>query len=964
MHIKRKHSKELEAEKQHQMNIEYSNDFIEFGEDSNDENQNYNHWIEQENKGKRESGDSEKDDFDSDYQSDDEEVGYDFQLKEDNEEDGYDFNIEENENNIEIYFEEVKCYNHIKHYLISDELFKSTKSNQINDFSLFIFKKYLENNFNKASLEDFLGEMKNSFQVVNNKNNQKLKFYSKLQTLVSQFKRTVKYQYPIEPIKYELEVNNKQGLPFKKIICFNEILECIVALIKIPHIRNKLKLETLDLETDYGRNIKVNQINIGIFSDSYSKGKAASSNIINFTLEDFIDDDLKRFFIFPLACIKNDHEVKLTDQINFQKVLDIIFKNLVDFLNSNSYFILNNENYVIKLIKIYGDLPGLSLFLNIAFFSKQVGGCHTCLAPSEKMNYIHIRYEKKKGEKARQLYDEGNPIKKDKYGLKDPQDIFETIQKCFLHHDLLGMVKREITEVYDILNKKSKELMKQLFTSLPIINGVNLRGFDLKFFVGKEYRYLLEVFSIILSEIIQTLPSSDLLKRYLNVIFIHEEYLKLLLCSNEYFLTKEEKTNARYIINLIFSHREEYLKIRKNILETRYTRKCKRNKGSIDKNAMEKFKEKGLMVLHLGIHYIEDLETGKNPINHTGQDMESSIRDYKRIETTKSNNKYGYSIMKSSNLKILNRINSKIKKINNYENKCFYIKQKKEDILEIEIIKKKIQSERNDIDDFEVSIISSIKFRDQVYTKGNYISLDYEFSSGPNKIKTINYSIINEIIEINYSNKKEVLILVDFSSINEFHTNIFRVIYDIETDRTIENSSIVSLYSLNNLVYRWDISKIYGSAFTIIDLYRPKNFAFPNTDPSQLITLSKLNNLKKSFLKRPKKRNVKNNDELVFNNSTNSSLNNSYNSAFFKLTNFGDTNESYITVDYELKINKIKYFNPVNGTTESFEVGYRSLYQCTNDGVRKMFSDHDVAENDLENSENEFIYSTDSEGGV
>ncbi|KAM9975927.1 hypothetical protein ACTFIR_009768 [Dictyostelium discoideum] len=96
-----------------------------------------------------------------------------------------------------------------------------------------------------------------------------------------------------------------------------------------------------------------------------------------------------------------------------------------------------------------------------------------------------------------------------------------------------------------------------------------------------------------------------------------------------------------------------------------------------------------------------------------------------------------------------------------------------------------------------------------------------------------------------------------------------------------------------------------------------------------------------------------------------SSLNNSYNTAFFKLTNFSDSNESYITVDLKSRVNKIKYFNIDNNTTESFEVGYRSLYQCTNSSVRKKFSDHDARENDIENSENEAcIYSTDSEGGI
>ncbi|KAM9994620.1 hypothetical protein ACTFIZ_007778 [Dictyostelium cf. discoideum] len=750
MHIKRKHSSELEDEKYHK-NLE--NDFGYCDDSSNHDNLNENIY-----QGNNE--DSEKEDFNSDIEY------LDIENKDNDE--------TEEENNLEISFEEVKSY---------------------------------KEDLNKSSLENILGGIKNRFKIIDNKTNQNQKIFTSIETLVSQFKRTVKYKYPVEPIKYELEFNNKQGVPFKKTICYNEILECIVSLIKIPHIRNNLKLETL-----------------------------------------FLDTNNEEYFIFPLACIKNDHEVKLTDQINFQKVLDIIFKNFVDFLNSNSYFIVNDEKYVIKLNKIYGDLPGLSLFLNIAFFSKQI---------------------------AKQLYEEEDPIKKDQYGLKDPQDIFQTIQKCFLHNDLLGMVKREVTEVFDSLNKKSKIYAKELFSSLPIINGVNLRGFDLKFFVGKEYRILLEIFSIVLSEITEAIPSPDFLKSYLHVIFLHEEYLKLLLCSNEYFTTEKEKIEAMYIKHLIFEHRKEYLKIRKNVLEKRYRRRCKRNNGTLDLNSLDKFKEKGLMILHLGIHYIEDLEMNKNPINHTGQDMEASIRDYKRIETTKSNNKYGYSIIKSSNLRILNRINSKIKK---------------------QI------TERIEIEDFDISIVSSIKFRDQVYTSGNYISLDYEFSTGPNKIKSINYSIINEIVEIKYPNKKEVLLLVDFSWINEFHTNIFRVIYDIDINKTIENSSIVTLYSLNNLVYRWDINKkIYGSAFTIIDLYRPKIFTFPNSDP----------------------------------------------------------------IDLKSKVNKIKYFNTDSNSTESFEVGYRSLYQCTNNSVRKKFSDHDARENDIENSENEAcIDTTDSEGGI
>ncbi|KAM9975926.1 hypothetical protein ACTFIR_009767 [Dictyostelium discoideum] len=735
MHIKRKHLSELEDEKHKKKleNDDFPNDLGNYEDNSNDEYQNETENIDQEY-----NEDSKKEDFNSDNQSDIEEKCYIDIENKDNDE------SVDKDNNLEISFEEVKSYEGIKQYFITNNLFKSIDNcNQINDYCLFYFRKYLDNDLILIILEDL---NKSSLEKI-----------------------LVKYKYPIDPNKYEVEVNNKQGIPFKKTISYNNILECIVSLIKIPHIRNNLKLETILLNTNDEENIKFNKIDIGIFSDSYSKGKAAST------------------------CIKNDHEVKLTDQVNFQKVLDIIFKDLVDFLNSDYYFIVDNEKYVINLYKIYGDLPGLSLFLNIAFFSKQIDGCHSCLAPSEKMNYIDTRHE-----------------------------------------------------------KKSKNYAKELISSLPIINGVNLRAFDLKFFVGKEYRILLEIFSIIISEITQAVPSSNFLKSYLHVVFLHEEYLKLLLCSNEYFTTEKEKTDAMYIKDLIFEHRKEYLKIRKNILEKRYRRRCKRNKVTLDLNSLDKFKEKGLMILHLGIHYIEDLEMNKNPINHTGQDMEASIRDYKRIETTKSNNKYGYSIMKCSNLRVLNRINSKIKKINN---------QEKEDISKIDKIKKKIKSERNDIEDFDISI---------VYTSGNYISLDYEFSNGPNKIKSINYSIINEIVEIKYSEKKEVLFLVDFSWINEFHTNIFRVIYDIDINKTIENSSIVSLYSLNNLVYRWEINKkIYGSAFTIIDLYRPKIFTFSNSDPSQSITVSKLNNLKKAF---SNKRNIKKktNDETVLNNSINS----------------------------------------------------------------------------------------------
>ncbi|KAM9994152.1 hypothetical protein ACTFIZ_002962 [Dictyostelium cf. discoideum] len=310
MHIKRKHSSELEDEKYHK-NLE--NDFGYCDDSSNHDNQNENIY-----QGNNE--DSEKEDFNSDIEY------LDIENKDNDE--------TEEENNLEISFEKVKSY--------KEDLFKSGDSNQINDYCLFFFRKYLEN-----------GGIKNRFKIIDNKTNQNQKNFTSIETLVSQFKKTVKYKYPVEPIKYELEFNNKQGVPFKKTICYNEILECIVSLIKIPHIRNNLKLETLFLDTNNEEKIKFNQINIGIFSDSYPKGKAASSNIINFTLEDFCDDDLKRYFIFPLACIKNDHEVKLTDQINFQKVLDIIFNFCtLNSLDPSNITLVVFMDYLTHLFKI------------------------------------------------------------------------------------------------------------------------------------------------------------------------------------------------------------------------------------------------------------------------------------------------------------------------------------------------------------------------------------------------------------------------------------------------------------------------------------------------------------------------------------------------------------------------------------------------------------------------------------
>ncbi|KAN0055267.1 hypothetical protein ACTA71_008372 [Dictyostelium dimigraforme] len=825
----------------------------------------------------------------------------------------------------------VKIFQNIQQYFISEELYSSNQSNQINDF------------------EDLLSDIGQKYKVVRLDDNNSEKIYTSLETLVSRFKKRVLYKFELEPKKSVVEVKNKEGKEFKKTICYNEILDSMQSLLKIPHLLNKLDLKKVDI----GWGVEVFQVNVGLFSDSFSKGKSASSNIINFTLEDYIDKDLKRYFIFPLACIKNEHMVKLTDQSNFQIVLNVIFKELVDFINNNRYLEVNGKKFVIKLAKIYGDLPGISLFLNIAYYSKDIGGCHSCLATSKGMNYIEKnRFEKKNSEKANELFEDADPIKKDQYGLKDPKgiffkiiglDVYGIIQKCFLHNDLLGMIKREANEVYNNLNKYGKKSAKHILSSLPIINGVDIRSFNLTYFVGKDFRVLLEVLSIFLSEIIQ-FSSSKLLKDYLRVLYLHEEYLKLLLNSKEMFISKEEKETAIYIIKLIYQHRREYNLIRKDLMEKKYLARMKRKKQTISNEALDKFKERGLMILHLGIHYIEDLETFKNPINHTGQDMEASICDYKRTESIKSNNKFGYSIMKSANLEVLERINSKIQKISNYENKCFYTLKKKQIVEENEKMKILIQQERNIEDIFKVSAVSSFKFRDQLYEEGCYISLDYEFNAGLETIEEINYSIINKIVEVEYMNKKiEILLLVDWSFINEYHTNIFRVMYDINEDRTIENSSIVSLYSLNNIVYRWDLSKEnYGNTFTIIDLNRPKIFVLPDKDPSTEISDTKLKEMyKKMKTVNSSKKNLKKDFNTSIDaslNSTTTSVNNSYTTAFFKLNNIGFRNESFIFVDEEKKKNFIKYYDEGSKTIQSFEVGYKSLFQSTSNSLKKKLS--------------------------
>ncbi|EGC34006.1 hypothetical protein DICPUDRAFT_153839 [Dictyostelium purpureum] len=211
-------------------------------------------------------------------------------------------------------------------------------------------------------------------------------------------------------------------------------------------------------------------------------------------------------------------------------------------------------------------------------------------------------------------------------------DVYGLIQKCFLHNEILGMVKREIMETIKLLGEKGQKVARKLFSNLPTINGVNLKNFKYKYFVGKDFRALLEVFSIILSEII-----------------------------NEHSIKSK-------ILN-------------------------------------------GLMVFHIGYHYIKDLERNINPIGNTGQYMEA-LRFHKRVETKK--------------------------------------KSEPEDKLILEQAEKLFEK-YIDLKYDNISIVKEVFFNDQFYKEESFISVQLESSRNviSEKESTIKYSSIVPLSALN-----------------------------------------------------------------------------------------------------------------------------------------------------------------------------------------------------------------------
>ncbi|KAN0029690.1 hypothetical protein ACTA71_007825 [Dictyostelium dimigraforme] len=167
-----------------------------------------------------------------------------------------------------IFFFKVDSLKNIKQYFISRELYSSKQPNQTNDFCVLVLRKYIAN-------ESLLSEMKMEYKVVRLDNGMTEKIYSSLETPVSRFKKKVNYFYEIEPIKSVVEVKNKEGKVFRKTICFNQILKSISSILSIPHLLNKLDLKKVNV----GMESEAFQVNIGIFSDSLSKGKSSSINI-------------------------------------------------------------------------------------------------------------------------------------------------------------------------------------------------------------------------------------------------------------------------------------------------------------------------------------------------------------------------------------------------------------------------------------------------------------------------------------------------------------------------------------------------------------------------------------------------------------------------------------------------------------------------------------------------------------
>ncbi|KAM9972694.1 hypothetical protein ACTFIR_012061 [Dictyostelium discoideum] len=298
------------------------------------------------------------------------------------------------------------------------QVFREFRSNNISEVCQMILNMYIKNDINKTSTEKLLKGL-STFSIKKDGNENDI--YLSVETLIKKLMED--QDFDIQPKQKEIYLESTSKISIKKFIYYNDAINHIKYFFKSP--LKKILLPFLKKKIIKKKEVYI--VEIGIYSDAYSvnRSKLSTMNVVIFILN--LPSWLLLMFFVRVASLKNERNVKYSSQTNFQKVLEVLLSNLLIHSENEIEIEINGITIIILVKAIFGDNPGLALLLNISYFSKNFGGCHTCLISKFEMgNFKHSFEERptlKDSKDAKCIYKMNNDLLKeellDVYGLRE-----------------------------------------------------------------------------------------------------------------------------------------------------------------------------------------------------------------------------------------------------------------------------------------------------------------------------------------------------------------------------------------------------------------------------------------------------------------------------------------------------------------------------------------------------------------
>ncbi|KAM9985609.1 hypothetical protein ACTFIZ_000250 [Dictyostelium cf. discoideum] len=602
-----------------------------------------------------------------------------------------------------------------------------------------ILLEYIENRLNKSSFVSILKTL--SQYNIKDKNQISQTTPQSVESVLKQFEKSCSIGLDFKQNRKKVELINKSGE-----LCQFEI-----------EFLDPIKIFQLYLESDLDHM----EVNFSYFFDGYVADSYTTHGLYGL-FEANVFGAIERLFNIKIAFLKDSKLIKINNE-NIQKAFEIILKNF------------------------FGDIPGLASAFNFGGSNALNSACFECHCPNNQMHDLSQTFPPK-------LKEEYIKILNMKPGEIDRSS---------------NLSKEQLMKINNI-NLPMSPILKFPKSIQDLLKGydwlhIELLGFfkrltqEFCFFVGKDYRLLLECLSIAASEIDS---ERQIIKDFIEAIFLCEQYY---LC-----LKIQDRNNS----------------IRRNRLKKQF---IKNNKGRTQdeeyNNQLQKHISRGFIKLHLQKHQLEKIVRGFNPINTKTEQFEWTHQFCKKVEKTKSNKK-------KCNKKFFKILNLSYKFNDNYNETCFfklvtsedYVKKGNEDYY----LKVSDKLKQNGETEFRLNFIKSIKYKNVKYSIKDFISI----KGDGERVWYGQIFDILAILNVEDNKLKEIVFLFHKMEINEIHTNCFRVMYDhLDYDNlTFENTHICSIFSLINKISVWNIDPLlYGdNMFTVIDKFYPKQFEYPS----------------------------------------------------------------------------------------------------------------------------------------